>query len=295
MRKSFRIVLGMAALCAGIAAAAESSPQDVAKPDAQRAAGAPRQLLQPPKMSVPSPITDRLALRGLFYMPSVSTDVRYDSSLAVPGTLMDAEDVLGLADKKKQGDLELMFRMLERHRIRAEFYRLSRSGDRVLDQQIRFGDDVYNVGDRVLSKMDLRTLDLVYTYSFLRREKLELSGGLGIHLLQAEGQLDVPARFVHEHLDTAGPFPTLAFDGTWRFTKRFSLNGRANYLGGETGDVKASYLAWHADVQFRWRPNFALGAGYTLTHFYLDSRDPDESGFFRFHYQGPEAFVRVSF
>ena len=200
----------------------------------------------------------------------------------------------GLKGQLKQGAIDLQFRMVDRHRIRAQFYKQTRSGDVVLNQQVRFGDDVYIVNDRVVSKMDLRKFDLVYTYSFLRREKIELSAGLGIHLLQAEGTLDAPARFVSENLDVAGPYATLAFDGTWRFTKRFSLNAQATYPKGHVDDVRGSYKAWNADVQFRARPNFTLSAGYSATRFFLDSSDPTDSGLFRFDYKGPQAFIRVS-
>jgi hypothetical protein len=253
-----------------------------------------RELLQPPKMRIASPITDRLAVNIRFYMPGIAMDVRDDATNGTPGTLLTGEDTLGLQDKLKQASIDLQFRMLERHRIRAQFYKQTRSGDVVLNQQIRFGDNVYLVNDRVVSKMDLRKLDLTYTYSFLRREKIELSAGLGIHLLQAQGSLDAPARFVSEDLDVAGPFATLAFDGTWRFTKRFSLNAQANYLKGHVDNVRGSYRAWNADVQFRLRPNFTLGAGYSATRFYLESTDPNDSGLFRFDYKGPQAFIRVS-
>jgi len=253
-----------------------------------------RELLQPPKMRVASPITDRLAVNLRFFMPSIATDVRYDASNGTAGTPLTGEDTLGLQDQLKQAAIDLQFRMVERHRIRAQFYKQTRSGDVVLNQQIRFGDDVYLVNDRVVSSMDLRKLDLAYTYSFLRREKIELSLGLAIHLLQAEGNLDAPARFVSEKLDVAGPFATLAFDGTWRFTKRFSLNAQANYLKGHVDDVRGSYRAWNTDVQFRLRPNFTLGAGYSATRFFLESTDPTDSGLFRFDYKGPQAFIRVS-
>jgi len=253
-----------------------------------------RELLQPPKMRVASPITDRLAVNLRFFMPTIATDVRYDASNGTAGTPLTGEDTLGLQDQLEQAAIDLQFRMVERHRIRAQFYKQTRSGDVVLNQQIRFGDDVYLVNDRVISSMDLRKLDLAYTYSFLRREKIELSLGLAIHLLQAEGNLDAPARFVSERLDVAGPFATLAFDGTWRFTKRFSLNAQANYLKGHVDEVRGSYKAWNADVQFRLRPNFTLGAGYSATRFFLESTDPTDSGLFRFDYKGPQAFIRVS-
>lgn len=298
MHHSIRRVLAGVAVC-GMSftfgadappAGANSQPATDAK-----GAGTQRVLLQPPKMSIPSPITDRLAVRGLFFMPDITTEIRNDASNGARGTLLSVEGTLGMADQKKQGGLDLQFRLLDKHRIRAAFYELSRNGDVVLDQVVRFGDSTYVVNDRVLTKMDLRKLDLDYTYSFLRRERLELSAGLAIHLLQAEGRLEAPARFVRENLDVAGPFATLAFDGTWRITKRFSLNGQGNFLQGHVGDVRGSYKAFNGDVQFRWRPNFALGAGYSMTRFFLNSEDPTESGLFRFSYKGPMAFVRVSY
>jgi hypothetical protein len=281
-----RITLGSAlALCMAAAVAGEQ--------------GKKRELLHPPKTRYASPISDRLAVRGVFYMPSVQTDLRYDSSTGVPGTLLSGENTLLFQDKLKQGSADLTFRMLQKHRIRAEFYRMSRSGTQFLTQVIRFGDSVYNVNDQLTASMDLRKVDIVYTYSFLRREKFELAAGLALHLLQTEGILDVPGTPlrlpVHEKLDFAGPFATVAVDGTWRVTPRFSFNARGNYLGGHASDVNGSYRQWHADTQFRWRPNFAVGVGYTATRFHLDSANPDLLGLFTFDYRGPEAFLRVSY
>ncbi len=288
MQAPFKVLLlGVAALAA--------SPAFTAEPPAKAEAGAQRQLLQPPKMAVASPITDRFAVRGLFYMPDIATVVRYDNSAGVDGTLVSGEDTLGLQHRIRQVSVDMMFRIGERHRIRADFYKMARSGDRVINQQIRFGDDVYVVNDRVLTTMDMRKLGLTYTYSVFRSEKWELGAGLALHLLQLEGTLDAPARFVRESLNTAGPFATLSANAIWRVTRRFSLNLAGDYLGGSVGDVKGGYQSWHGDVQFRVRPNLALGLGYTQTRFRIVSTDPGFDDYFNLKYKGPEAFVRVSF
>src|SRR4051812_40299320 len=97
--------------------AAESAP----------AAGKPRELLQPPKTTIASPITDRLAIRGIFYSPQISTDLRNDASTGAAGTPISAEDTLAMQDRMQQGGIDLMFRMLDRHRIRVAFYKQTRS------------------------------------------------------------------------------------------------------------------------------------------------------------------------
>lgn len=262
---------------------------DAGEPPAQR------ELLQPPTMSIASPITDRFAVRGLYFHSAVDTRVRYDSSAGDPGTLVSAEDTLGMRDKLGRGSLDLMFRMGERHRIRAGFSKQTRTGDTVLQQELRFGDDVYVVNDRVQSSMDVRKVAVGYTYSVLRRERVEIGLGFDLHLLQLEGTARVPARFLSERLDTAGPFATVAGDLTWRITNRFSLNADVHWFDVSLDEVEGGYLQWHGDVQFRaWR-NLAFGLGYTHARYRVDSTDPEFAGYFNMKQSGPEAFVRVSF
>jgi hypothetical protein len=254
-----------------------------------------RELLQPPRQATAGPINDRLALRALYYGPSITTVVRYDNAAGVPGTRLAAEDTLGMADRLDQGAVDLVFRMIERHRIRADYQQQRRSGDALIDAPIRFGNDTYLASERVVSQMDLRRFGLAYTYSVVRNEKLELGLGLGINLLQLEGTLEAPARFVREQLDAAGPFPTLAVDGTWQFARRFSLNVAAQLLAADLDEVEGSYSAWSADLQFRPLRNLALGAGYAATRYRIDSTDQDLAGYLKLKYHGPQLFVRVSY
>jgi hypothetical protein len=189
----------------------------------------------------------------------------------------------------------MMLRLLERHRIRADFFQLRRAGDVVMSRTVRFGDDTYTASDRVVTESDIRFLGLTYTYSFLKAERFEFSAGGGLHLFQVEGLAAVPARRIEERFDAAGPFPTLAVDGTYRITPRFSLNARAQYFGIGIDDVDGSLGIYHADLQFRaWR-NLAVGIGYTKTALHVDSADDSFSGRLGIDVKGPEAFLRVSF
>ena len=286
MRTIERLVLAAASLLVlDMAAAGEAPPAE-------------RVLLQPPKLSIPSPITDRFAVRGMFYRPAIGTTVRYDNVAAgTAGTLISAEDTLGLADSRNQGWADLLFRITPRHRIQAKYYQQTRNGTALLTQDVQFGAETFTPDDgQIRSRIDLRQLDLTYTYSVLRMEKIELGVGLGIHLLQFEGSIAAPLRFETETLDAAGPFPTLAAAATWRFTQRFSLNADVNYLTGSTDEVEAHYEAFNADVQFRMQRNLAVGLGYSRTRYKTISIDPDFfPGYFILSHKGPQFFLRASF
>lgn len=270
---------------------------------AQAMAGEPAQqpqrpLLQPPVEQIASPITDRFAVRGMYYRPSVSTTVRYDDEDdGAPGTTASGEDTIGLPDSANQFWLDLMFRMTPRQRIEAQYYRLKRSGSAELTEPLEFGDDTFEPADgEILSRMDLRQLNLSYKYSLLRRERVELGVGLGIHLLQLTGRLEARSTFKQEELDTAGPFPTLAADASWRFTRHFSVNAAVDYLTFSRGEVKAGSLAWNADLQFRAHRNLAVGLGYSSTRYRLDSKDVDFfSGYMKLKHAGPQLFLRAAF
>lgn len=263
---------------------------------AVRAADEPqRELLQPPKVVIPSPITDRFALTGGMQFGSVSTEARYDQSPLVAGTNFFGESLLGLDDRIAKGYMDLMFRFGERSRFSVDYFKLTRHGDVTLNQPLVVGDTTYRVSDRLVTEVDLRVLGLTYTYSFLKTERVELGGGLGIRIGQGQGEGDVPARRERDTFDGVAPLPTLTLDGTWRFTRRFSFNGRVQYFAVHTGGVDGSLGDLHADVQFRAWKNLAVGAGYSQLHVLVNSTDPGNTGRLDFKVKGPELFLRASF
>ncbi|HKZ73073.1 MAG TPA: hypothetical protein VJ011_03360 [Steroidobacteraceae bacterium] len=266
---------------------------------AVEASGAERRTVPVPPSerdsTVPSPITDRFHVRASYFSASADTEVRLDPSPLVAGTLVSAEDDLGLDDQLDQGRVELMFRLRERNRIRMDFFKLDRYGDTVLDQQVVFGDEVFNINDRVVSRLDLRMLGFTHAYSFVRSERLELGAGLGIHLVETEARGEVPARFLREEEAQGGALPSAAVDFTWRISRRFALAARGQYFGASVDEFDGSFTDYHADLQFRWRPNLAFGIGYSAIALELDVSDADSPGRFDLTTAGPELFFRVSY
>jgi len=287
MRTVSRLVLAtimLGAVAAGRAGEAAPQPR--------------RPLLQPPVEEIPSPITDRFAVRAMYYRPSITTTVRYDDEQATTaGTRISGEDDIGLPGKKNQAWVDLRFRLAPKHRIDAQYYQLRRKGGGTLTQAVDFGEDTFNPGEgEIISRAELRQLNIGYSYSLLRKEQLELGVGLGIHLLQLTGSMEQPAAFKREELDTAGPYPTLAADIAWRFTRRFSVNAGAHFLTFKHDGVKGRALAWTADLQYRAHRNLAVGLGYASTLYRLDSEDPDFfAGYIKMKYQGPQLFLRAAY
>lgn len=275
------VVVALGATQIAVAAAVPPKPSDVLKP--------------PRAHEIASPITDRFALRGSYFSSSVGTQMRVDPANGNPGTNLSAEDDLGMSDKLDQARFELLFRLQKRSRLRVDYLKLTRHGDRVLDRAVTFGDDNFIAGDRVLSLFDWRSLNFTYLYSVFRNERFEIGVGAGAHLLNGEARAKVPSRGLNEEKSGVAVYPTLALDATWRISRRFAFTARGQNLSASVQDASGSIGDYHADVQYRWRRNVAAGLGYTSLHTQLEVSDADFPGRFAFDIKGPELFFRASF
>jgi hypothetical protein len=248
-----------------------------------------------------SPITDRFYVRGTFFNPAVSTTLRIDGAspgaglLGTPGTPVSGEKDLGLDDRNPMGRIEIMFRLRERNRLRVDYFETNRRGDHAIARQILFGNETFAVNDQVTSSVQWRQFGLTYTYSVLRTDRLELGVGLGIHFVEAEARGSVEVKQLRQEVSGAGAFPTIPLDFTWRISRRFAMVARAQYLRASVNNFEGSMGDYHGDFQYRWTPNFSVGAGYSVLKSFLQVDDAHFPGLFRQNVRGPEAFFKVSF
>jgi len=247
-------------------------------------------------VTTPSPIADHFALRASLFNGSIHTRGQVnDTAAGVAGTPFSAESDFGLPGRSRQGRVEFLFRLHNRGRLRVGALDLSREGVAVMTQQKRYGNQTFLVNDSVNSKFDWRGFDLTWLFSFIRNDRFELGTGVGMHFIQAEAVAEVPKRALRESFDGSGPFATLALDSTWRITRRFSLNARAQTFEITASAISAKLFDWHADLQYRLHSNLALGAGYQSNYVQLDIADRNPGGSLRFDVAGPELFLRASF
>jgi hypothetical protein len=285
------LLLLIVAMSAGAVFAAEPDSTGPA-PD-----GAPRPRYPYPHetRTISSPITDHFSIRATYFPATLHTDVHLDTGPNLPGTVIIAEQDLGMKERLNQGRMELYFRLLDRHRLRVDYFGSDRDGDLPLARSITFGGHDYHAGDLVQSDIQDTMLGFTYTYSFIRSEHFEVGAGLGLHLLQADAKaLDVT---LQERAETSGVgvFPTPAIDATWAISQRFAWTARAQYLGIDINNVTAAFGDYHTDLQYRWTRNFELGVGYQGIHARLEDEHTSQPKGFVLNVRGPEAFLRVSF
>jgi hypothetical protein len=255
----------------------------------------PSEALKPRSLQLASPVTDHFYMRGTYFPASVTTELRLDPNLAEQGSTLSGEDDLGLDDKVDQGRMEFDIRMGERNHMRIDYFKLNRFAEQPLPRSIVFGDLVFPVGTNFRSKLDWRVLTMTYTYSFFKSERFEGGLGLGIHLIEAQAFGGEPGTNDRVEASEVGIFPTIAANVAFRISNRWSITARGQQYSASPEDFDGKMADYHADIQFRWRKNFAFGLGYTMLETNLDVFDADQPLMFNLETSGPEVFFRVSF
>ena len=257
--------------------------------------GAP---LPPARHEAASPITDHFYIRAAYFAPKFNTTFRVDPSSAPPGTMgtpVNAENDLGLDHRQHQGRVDFMFRMRDRNKVRVDYYESNRSGSQTLANDVIFGNQTFPAGQVAQTTFDLQQFDITYTYSFIRNNRFEVGTGLAAYFLQLDLIGAVPAQNLRQEVTAATPFPALPLDLTWCISSRWAATAHAAFLKINHHDLSGRYWDNHADIQYRWVPNFVVGAGYSSIRTDLTHEGGSFPGVVNMTISGPELFVRFSF
>jgi hypothetical protein len=253
----------------------------------------------PPATHEPaSPITDHFYIRAAFYTPKYNTSFRVDPTNAPPGTTgtpVNAENDLGLPHRERQGVVDFMFRLRDRNKVRVGYFETKRSGSQVLANDVVFGNQTFPAGELAQTSFDLEQFNITYTYSFIRNDRFEVGSGLALYFLQLDVIGQVPSQNLRQEVTTGTPFPALPLDLTWCLSSRWAATAQAAYLKVNTHNLGGWYLDTHADIQYRWVPNFVVGAGYASIRTDLTHRNGSFPGVVNMTISGPQVFVRFSF
>jgi hypothetical protein len=242
-----------------------------------------------------NPVDDRFRLTGGAFLASTATTLRLDGAVPDSGTLINMEDDLGLHDKSTLPDIEIMFAMRERHRMRLNFFKLDRSTAQNLTRDLVIRGDIYQVDDLAESTFNLRMMSITYSYAFLHNPHIDLAGSFGLNVLEFNARALVRARALDQTEDNAGPFPTIGLDLLVPISRRFYAEARAEYLKVSIQDFDGSAQNLHAGFLYRYRENLAVGVGYRKFNINVTSNDVGDTGEFELDNSGAEVFLRLSF
>ena len=248
---------------------------------------------------------ERFMLSGGAFLPSFDTTLRVDNRTLGIGDDVSLEDDLDVDDDESVYWIGGHWRFASRHRVALSYFRSKRDATAVALDDIQIGDEIFPVGAGLDSEFEIQVIPLVYAYSFMKREKFEFAGSVGLHWYSLDftvqgtvslGTEDANAE-VTAKADAPLPLFGLRFD--YYITPRWSAGAHGEALALEFDDDTFSFSGRAVNVRLSteyWIWNhFGVGAAVNWFNVDLDVDDSDWRGEFEYDYFGPQLYLTARF
>ncbi len=218
-------------------------------------------------------VEDRFGIGVGAFVLTLNTGARLEGEILEGGSDIDLEEDLGFSKDDTTARLDMYWRLAPRHRLDLSAFLIRRSAERTLERQIQWGDVAYDVGARVRAEAGNDIIKLAYKYSFVRSDRLEVCGSIGVSTwlvtakIEGEGRVTTPdgvvvAERASESRDLTAPVPMIGVLAEWRVAPGWFLRGSAEYVAADVGDTEASLGDYRLDLNWFPFERWGFGVGY---------------------------------
>jgi hypothetical protein len=251
------------------------------------------------------PGEERFKLGGGIFFPSFDTELRVDNKTLGAGTEVNIEDDLGFSSSETTFWVGGYWRFAAKHRLSAGYFQFDRDASATAKTDITIDDEVFPAGASLNSKFKFQVLPINYAYSFLKREKFELAGTIGLNWSWVDFDVSGSTSLGTQDLDAQVsadanvPLPLIGLMFDYHFTKKWSagLHGQvfALDIDADTFGFSGTLINLRLSTEYWFFNNVGLGAAVNWFSLDVDVDDGDWRGKIDYQYWGPQVYVAVRF
>jgi len=226
--------------------------------------------------------SEREALRGVpdtwgftlgTFAQAFDSRIRLDGKYGEAGTTIDLEQDLGLPSQQDDFNLKAFYRFSGRSQLTFDFLAWNRSSTKVLEREIHWDDQVYEVGSQVDAQGGGQMYNLIYQYSFFNNGKVNfgLDGGLSTFILDTKLTRNVSvegggAGATQTELHTKIlPVPVVGVHFDMTLAKRLFWRANAYIFDASIAGYDVNLWEASTSVDYFVTRNVGLGAGFAAT------------------------------
>jgi len=234
---------------------------------------------------------------GAFILSDVQTVFRLDARGLPPGTDLDFADNLGGDSSLSVFRFDGSWNFHGRHGLDAAWYDIDQKAQTVLSKTIEYNGQTYTIGATVQSRFRTNFYKVTYHYTFYKRERHEVSGLLGAHIMKVYTSIGLANTGSLESFSVTAPLPSfgLAWKAAW--TERFSTRASLQYFGisYDEGRYSGQFTDLMATAEYTIGHGAGLGLGYNRFDLKLDLAKGIHNLNMHYAYNGLLAYVFARF
>jgi hypothetical protein len=223
-----------------------------------------------------------------------SVDVSIPSPEPAPYKTIDFEETFAISDSDETFSAEIGWRFGEKWQLRGQYFRVDNNSRASLEEDVEWGDVVFNAGTFVGAGSDYQVTRLFFGRTFKSTATSELGLGLGAHLLDISAYVNgnatidgIDVGFRQERASIAQPLPNF---GAWylhAFSERWAAQLRVDWLSASVGDYDGNIVNSAFSVGYAVSDHFGVALAYNFFEINLKVDDKDWTGKIKSRFDGP--------
>lgn len=253
------------------------------------------------------PALDRAWLRlGVFDARS-DLDLRWDTSLDLPGsgTVVESRRDLGLQRKQRRPAFELGVLLADRHQLKVYGRSVESGGERFLQRDLSIDGQIYPTDALVDSRIELDQLGVAWTVFAWQSERSAFGVGVGalryqLDLsLRADIETEVEGVPVQTQLRSGLAeqqwLPLLRAEFDRRLSEHWRLGSELAWVRKPSGRVRGNALEAAIELEYLPSPRWGVALRYELDRIDLDYRRSALAADLKLQNRGPQLLARWRF
>jgi hypothetical protein len=237
-----------------------------------------------------------------WFASSFNTTLRLDSDELGIGTEIDMEDHLGLESERGDFRLQGFYRFNPRHRIQFGYTRWKRTAERVIEEEIQWGDEIYEVNALVSTSMQADWYKLAYKYSFVHNDSVEVGATFGVSTYDFAARLEASGSVVGgesaaaqvESESLIAPIPMIGMSVDWHISRSFTLVASGEFFDARVSGYDGTMTDTLVGLDWMITPSVGIGAAYNIVSLRV-SHDAKADIAMKYSYDGSFAYLKLRF
>jgi hypothetical protein len=218
---------------------------------------------------------EKISVRAGGFLTALDTSVKLGLTEGT-GLEISLEDSLGVRSSlwSFRADALWRFTRNDRHRLDLTYLGYYRSATRVIQEDIPVGDDTIEAGTVVDTTYNLQIIRLVYSWSFLMDERVDLGIGGGFYImpitLRIKGEEKEPR--VQEF---TAPLPVLDLRADFLIAPKWYFRQRYGFFFLAIGDFSGGVIDTELSIEYRFWKYTGVGLGFNSFRLAVQAENPN--------------------
>jgi hypothetical protein len=250
-------------------------------------------------------ISDNFVLTAGFYMPSLSTNIRLDSSTLGTGTDLNFENDLDMESSLTIFRADGHLRLSRWFSLEFGYYNISRDTTTILNKSIQYGNKIYAANADVNASVETQVIKAALAFSLINDGNVEFGFSVGGNIILLKASLNSITANLQEAVDEIAPIPLVGTYVYVTLSPGLFLKGNLRYFTITLNDLdfSGSALDFRGAVEYYPLKNIGVGASINLFDCNLEMSNIkveeggetyDLAGKFDYSYTGISAYVIIA-